>query len=313
MGKICYCLRLVKLGVILLNWNNGLATAAAARMACGWKSCNPAIFVIDNGSADNCRGALAAECPRANYTYNNLNLGFGGGNNVGIKRALAAGCDTIMLLNNDAVMREADVVQLGRTLAGDRKMGVVGPVLKETNGKGQAVWSVGGRDITCHIRTHRRVDGEGLRKLRGGGPIPTAYVPGTVFMARSYIFRNIGLFAEDYFFSGEAADFCEQVRRAGLAVLVDPQAEAVHEVDHGSSVRETLYRYYNLRNRFLFVRRHCSRRRFALVPYLTACGLAMIAVSAARLKFESARAAWLGLRDGLAGRFGNRNVAIIGI
>ena len=303
----------MKLGVILLNWNNGLATAAAARMAYGWKSCNPAIFVIDNGSADNCRGALAAECPRANYLYSKDNVGYGGGNNLGIKKAIGAGCDTIMLLNNDAVMREGDVAQLGRTLAGDRKVGVVGPALKETTRDGKPAWFLGGRDITRHIRTHRQVDEAGLRELRSGGPISVDYIPGTVFMARSYMFRNIGLLEEEYFFSGETADFCELVRRSGLTVLVDPQAEAVHDVDHGSVVRETLYRYYNLRNRFLFMRRHRVSRRGVLIPFWAACGLAMVVATAARLKFDSAHAAWLGLRDGLAGRFGNRNVAIIGI
>lgn len=303
----------MRLGVILLNWNNALATAATARMAYGWKSCNPEIFVVDNGSADNCRGALAAECPRANYTYSSVNLGYGGGNNLGIKKAVGTGCDTIILLNNDVFMREADVVQLGRTLARDRKVGVVGPVLKETNSKGENAWCVGGRDIARHILTHRRVDENGLKRLRMGGPVSVEYIPGTVFMARGYMFRNIGLLEEEYFFSGEAADFCELARRGGLTVLVDPQAEAVHEIDHGSVVRETLYRYYNLRNRFLFVRRHRARRRAALTACWAARGLAMVAASAARLKFDSARAVWLGLRDGLAERFGNRNVSIIGI
>jgi GT2 family glycosyltransferase len=301
----------VKLGVILLNWNSGLVTAAAARMAAGWKSCNPAVFVVDNGSADNCRGAMASECPQVNYYYSNRNLGYAGGNNIGIKKAIGSGCDTIMLLNNDATLREEDVNRLAKTLNGDRKIGIVGPLLKESH-NGVEEWSAGGRDIATHIRTRRRVDAGGRKALRGTGPIAVDYVPGTVLMARSFMFRNIGMLEEEYFFSGEIADFCESARRGGFSAVIDPEVEAAHVTDDASLLRATLYRYYNLRNRFLFIRRHRARQALLLRAWWIACGMIMTGKAALRFDFPAARAARLGLTDGLAGHFGDRNNLILG-
>ena len=301
----------MKLGVILLNWNNGLVTAAAARMAAGWKSCNTAVYVVDNGSADNCRGALASECPQVNYFYSNKNLGYGAANNLAIRKAISSGCDTILLLNNDATIREDDVNRLARTLNSDRTIGIVGPLLKERHG-GREDWSVGGLNIATHIRTRRRVDADGRKALRGKGPIAVDYVPGTVLMARSYVFRNIGMLEEEYFFSGEIADFCECARRGGFVSMVDPDVEAAHTIDDTSLVRASLYRYYNLRNRFLYIRRQRARQALWLRPWWTVCGLAMIVKTGLLLDMPAARAARLGMRDGLAGRFGDRNNLVLG-
>ena len=61
---------------------------------------------------------------------------------------------------------------------------------------------------------------------------------------------------EEYFFSGEVADFCTRVHARGMGCAVYSGCVATHESDTGSAVRDTLYNYYTLRNRFLFVKRN---------------------------------------------------------
>ena len=131
------------------------------------------------------------------------------------------------------------------------------------------------------------------------------YVPGTVALVRAEVFRRVGLFDEDYIFSGEMADFCRRAGGQGYASAVCPHARATHAP--GGGARSTLYRYYTLRNRFLYSRKFYPSRRALFACGWSAVGLAMAARSLIQGRPVEARAAWRALRDGLAGRFGNRN------
>ena len=71
------------------------------------------------------------------------------------------------------------------------------------------------------------------------------------------VFEQIGLLDEEFFFSGEIADFCKRARNGGHRVCVDLEVEARHDAsDTPQTRRETLYVYYSLRNRFLYAKKH---------------------------------------------------------
>ena len=86
-------------------------------------------------------------------------------------------------------------------------------------------------------------------------------VPGTVALVRRQVFERVGLLDEAYFFGGEMADLCHRARLCGFRSVTDPGARAQHDLDRSSETRQTLHRYYIVRNRFLFVRKHYPRRR----------------------------------------------------
>jgi hypothetical protein len=103
---------------------------------------------------------------------------------------------------------------------------------------------------------------------------PVNYVSGTVFLARSSILREIGLLDEEYFFSGETADICKRARDRGHMVCVHLEAVAEHDTHRTPHhLRDTLYVYDNLRNRFLYVRKHYPRKAMVYFGYWTSVGL----------------------------------------
>lgn len=94
--------------------------------------------------------------------------------------------------------------------------------------------------------------------------------------------------------------------------MTEPRARAEHDLDRSAGDRRILHLYYVVRNRFLFVRKHYPRRRAWL--YARWAGRAGVTALAAfgRGDRRRARAAALGVADGLRGRFGGQNERVLG-
>ncbi len=240
----------MQLAVVILNWNRTDDTIRCARSVAGWIRLKPSIWLVDNASQDGKR--LIGAIPGATVLANTDNLGFAGGNNVAFRHILEQGsADAILLLNNDAEIGEADVQALLDSLAQNPDLAVVGPRLREVDARGHSIEYAGGRDIARHLRTRRHAN-----PAHQAGLLQTAYVPGAAVLVRTEALNVLGLFDEDFFFSGELADFCERARKRGLRCAVRLDATAIHRLEAAAAQRDTLHAYYALRNRFLFVRKH---------------------------------------------------------
>ncbi|MBU4366052.1 MAG: glycosyltransferase family 2 protein [Verrucomicrobia bacterium] len=306
----------MNVAVVILNWNQAAATIRCVEAVAAWTHVAPDIWVVDNASQDGSRDLIPKQCPTAHVLASDSNLGFAGGNNLALRRILSAQSDVVLLLNNDAVITEDQVQHLLTELETHPCLGLVGPLLDERRGLParsapakaglQQVFIAGGRDIARHLGTRHEEKAADLPALIATHRLlDVDYVPGTVALIRAEVFRIVGLFDEDYFFSGEMADFCRRAGVQGYASAVCPHAWATHEP--GGGARSTLYRYYTLRNRFLYIRKFNPSRRALYACLWSAVALAMAARSLIQGRPVEARAAWRALRDGLAGRFGNRN------
>jgi hypothetical protein len=184
-------------------------------------------------------------------------------------------------------------------------LAVVGSLLEE----GGKIYA-GGRNIGAHSRT--RIPYEPKDGNSEPGLIAVDYVPGSALLVRREAFEKVGLLDEEFFFSGEIADFCMRVQLAGLKCAVYTGCQASHAPDANSTLRETLYNYYTLRNRFLFIRRHLRYTKLFWSLRWVAEGIVQIIIALLKGRRKRARALWLGLRDGVTGRFGDRNAQFIG-
>ncbi len=293
----------MRLAVIVLNWNAGPETIRCVQRLSSWQRMPPTIWVVDNASTDGSVEAIAEACPGARLVRNAANLGFAGGNNQGLQQALAAKSAPILLLNNDASIDEPSAMRLCMTLVECEELGFVGPLLF-SSGEPQRLLSAGGLDIATHIHTHtsRLTPGPDIRLVD--------YVPGTAVMIRPEALA-VGLFDEDYFFSGEMADLCERARALGLGSAIDTRARAIHVPGDPSCLRDTLYAYYSLRNRFLFVRKLRPRQKAWLYGYWLLVGMTMKAKAILDGRSDRAHAIQLALSDGLRGRFGGQNERVL--
>ena len=80
------------------------------------------ILIVDNGSPDGSGARLHARYPNADYLQTDRNLGYCGGNNLGLKRAMDGGADYVLVLNNDTVVEKSCVREL---MLGAKGEGVV--------------------------------------------------------------------------------------------------------------------------------------------------------------------------------------------
>jgi GT2 family glycosyltransferase len=295
------------LAVILLNWHHETQTLACAAAVLSWKAIEPRLFVVDNESTPASRRALAADLPAGSLICSAANLGYGGGNNLGIKQALGAGVDHVLLLNADAAISPDAVTRLLRRLEADPAISILGPVIKEMDG-GRPRLLAGGRSIARHLSTRISMRPEDVRTLPGYPLAQVDYVPGMVLLARASLFEEIGLLDEEFFFSGEIADFCARARQRGHKVCIDLEVEAEHDLGRTpTTVRETLHVYYGLRNRFLYVRKHHAPSKIGYFVYWTMIAGAVIARALWRGRWGRARAVGWALVDAWSDRYGNRN------
>ena len=284
----------MKRAVILLNWNQTAAVAAQLERLAAWPAPRPDIWVVDNASTEEEAVRLPARFPSAHFIRNPANLGYAGGINAGLRAARTSGAETALLLNNDAEITPDAVRALEATLDADARLGAVGPALDET----PAGYSYGGRSPARHLDTRRR------RAPPRAAETPMTdvdYVPGTVALLRLDWADRIGGLDEEYFFSGEMADWCARLRTAGGRCAIRTDVLARHYADDSARIRPTLYRYYTLRNRFRYARRHAAPA--ARFYWLAVGGLMWLRAAGS----PAVRAAVTqALRDGWNGRFGPR-------
>jgi hypothetical protein len=287
-----------ELAVIVINWNNAPDTIKCLEYLASWESLKPDLYVVDNASADDSLQRIESQFRDTRIIRSKKNLGFAGGNNLGIKKAMENGAREILLLNNDAKIEEADTSRMLARMRARPDIAVIGPRIRA----GNTVMAGGcdiGHNLDTHIHWESTMGIEGIKKVE--------YVPGTVFLVRSEAIEKVGLLDEDYFFSGEIADFCRRIYNAGMVCCVDMSAEAIHGEEKPSGMRNTLYAYYSARNRFLYVKKHGERKRIALYGMWVRYFLQDMALSIARGDLAHSRAIALALFDGMTGTFGDHN------
>ncbi len=183
-------------------------------------------------------------------------------------------------------------------------------IVEEHNGSRRRY--IGGRDIARHALTKIVAIGEDLSAIEGYPLHKVDYVSGTVFLARARVFEDVGLLDERYFFSGEIADFCKRASAKSHTAYVDLDVEAHHDIGHaGPDLRDTLYAYYTLRNRHLYVRKHHDPEKLQYFAFWAKEGTLDILRALKRWNFAKARAIVLALTDAYTGRYGNQNAKFL--
>jgi len=287
-----------QLGIILLNWNAAEHTARYVKSLREWHRLTFCVYVVDNGST---QGTLQFEengdIPVC-LLKSPINRGYAGGNNIGIRKAIEEGCEYILLLNNDAFISEENVELLLNKLQKNADIGCIGPSIHE----GDHVF-LGGRDIGIYP-IPRNISSHAMKKEE---IIYVDYVPGMAFLTRREVIERIGFLDEQFFFSGEIADFCRRAVKEGFQCAICPKIRADHVLESDNPYRNTLYQYYSLRNRFLFVRKHHAKLRWILEPFWVLVGIRMYIRMIRMWQKKESMAYRMAIVDGMRGVFGDRN------
>jgi hypothetical protein len=210
---------LPKVFVIILNYNgkDTIKSCLDSVFCCDYP--NFEVVVVDNDSKDGSLELAKNLYSKFHFIKNEKNIGFSGGNNIGIRFALEKIADYVFLLNNDATL-EKDTLSKLIASAEKEKAGIFSPLIYACDNK---IWYSGGIIKWAQMRN---VHASQLPK--GDDPYSTAYVTGCAMLVKKEVFKKIGLFSEDYFLYYEDADFCVRAKKEGFDSMVVPTAKITH-------------------------------------------------------------------------------------
>ncbi|MHB0999877.1 MAG: glycosyltransferase family 2 protein [Armatimonadota bacterium] len=207
------------------------------------------IYVVDNASSDGTSEAIEKQFPDAVIIRSETNLGFAGGNNLGLKSILADGLDAVFLLNDDAVVSGDAVGTLVNGGYHDDSVGVLAPKILLYSDP-EIVWSSGG-DVDPHTGvTYQRNFGKKDNKADTVSEID--YSVGCAMLIKSEVIRQVGMIDERYFTYYEETDWCRRIRNAGYRILYIPESRVLHKVPLVVNNRNNAAYYYT-RNRLLYL------------------------------------------------------------
>ena len=221
------------------------------------------VVVVDNNSSDSSTIKVKKNFPGVKLIENQTNLGYTGGNNVGIKYALENLADYVLIVNPDTTLDKNLLVELLNLATKEPKAGILGPKIYFAPGFeyhkdryhradwGNIIWWAGGVVDWNNVTTiHRGVDEVGLGRFTKSEE--TDVVAGAVMLVKREVFEKIGLFDEKYFLYFEESDFCLRAKKAGFDLWYVPGAIAWHKNAKSAGVGSSLQDYYTTRNQLLF-------------------------------------------------------------
>jgi GT2 family glycosyltransferase len=215
------------------------------------------LYLVDNSAGPSTENAIVEgmrKYPIAGFTYidSGGNVGVAAGNNIGIRKALADGCEEILLLNNDILIKQDFLLGKMAELAKKADLVTVKIYYHDTG----LVWMAGG-----HM-DHRRALGvhEGMKIVDHPGlniPGYITYAPTCFLLVKSSVFRQVGMMDEQYFAYYDDTDFVLRCTKAGYKLWYEPTLHLFHKVSSSSGGDSSpFYIYYGNRNKIYFIRKH---------------------------------------------------------
>lgn len=214
------------------------------------------VILVDNASKKDPTDFITKNYPEVNLIVSKDNLGFSGGNNLGIR---AAKGEYLFFVNNDAEVTEGCIETLLQLFNKVPDLGIVSPRIcydPAANNNQQIIQYVGATPV--HPITARNVILGEMEMDEGQytQAEETAYVHGAAMMTTRKVVEKAGMMPEEFFLYYEELDWSERIRNKGFKVYVEPNALVYHKESLSVGKVSTLKTFYHNRNRIFFVRRN---------------------------------------------------------
>ena len=238
--------------IVVLNYKGPKDTVDCLESLTRLDYPNYDVIIVDNDSSDDLVAVIRRSYPDVEILKTGENLGYVGGNNIGIQWALENQSDYVLLLNNDTEVASDFLSRLVTVAESDSSVGVVGPTIYYFD-RPKVIWSAGGaidwkRGQTTMVGLEEVDDGQWGEK-----PRPVDFITGCALLAKSHVFRRVGLLDARFFAYYEETEWCVRVARAGYKILHVPRAIVWHKISPTARAISPTVRYYMTRNRLLFL------------------------------------------------------------
>ena len=217
----------MKLVILVLNWNQGAATVACLDTLHRAELLGAEIIVIDNGSRDGSIETLRAAYPAQRLIALPENLGYAGGNNAGLRVALAEGADLVLVLNNDTLVSPDFLPPLLLAMEQTTHAAAVCSAIHRADRPEMLNVAYSevrfGERNAVKLKGVNALPGEGFTERR-----EVEAVVGCCVLMRGAALREVGLLDEAYFAYHEDIDWSLRARRAGWTLVYEPFSRVYH-------------------------------------------------------------------------------------
>ena len=239
-----------KLSIITINYN-GLKDTCELIDSIPFNN-DLEVIVVDNASTQDEASIISERYPQVKVIRSQQNLGFAGGNNLGIKKAQG---NYILLINNDTYFKEFNIDPLINRLESSDRIGIVCPKLRFAWGNNPIQYA--GYTPLSSITVRNQAIGFGEEDHgQYDTAHPTPYAHGAAMLIKREAIEKVGLMPECYFLYYEELDWSMMFTRAGYNIWYDPACTVYHKESQATGQNSPLRTYYITRNRLLLVKRN---------------------------------------------------------
>ncbi|MFT4031639.1 MAG: glycosyltransferase family 2 protein [Siphonobacter sp.] len=229
------------------------------------------IIVVDNASRERLSSVIFEGLyPKLKIIRSEVNLGFTGGNNLGMAQASG---DYFFIVNNDTEPEGQLVEELLEPFAKDSQIGVTCPKIKFFD-QPDIVQFAGYNPMNLFTGTATPIglyEKDGIQFDTSGY---TCFAHGCAMMVKKEVIQKVGRFAEKFFLYYEELDWSQRIIDGGFKIYYQASALILHKESVSVGPNSPLKTYYLTRNRILFIRRHGkSFQRFVFYLFFAFCVL----------------------------------------
>jgi len=294
-----------RVAIILVNWNGYAMTKDCINSILENPSSAYQIVVVDNGSTDGSVQKLREAFPQIHLIASSENLGFTGGNNLGMRWALEQGFDYSFLLNNDTFVGSGFLEPMLTFMDEHPQTGAVQPRICFAHDQ-SLIWNAGAAYHPwlgiATTRGYNKTDGPQFAQT-----MPLDWITGCAFFIRNEVLRQIGLFEPAFFTYYEDVDLSFRIVKAGYGLHYLPTSVIYHIAGmSGKTIAKgkegylhASVHYHNVRNRIWIWRRYSQVWNWpSILAYHLFYFVGMLLYFLMRGRLEKLAATWKGIRDG---------------
>lgn len=240
--------------IITVNYNQPETTEALLQSVISKNNYQEIqMIVVDNGSQNDPVPGWKNKYPWVHFVRSENNLGFAGGNNLGIRESTG---DYLFLINNDTEVTPGLIGSLSAQLEKNPQVGIISPKIKYFDAPDTLQYA-GFTSMNYYSARNQCIgqfekDAGQYDHLTG----KTGFAHGAAMMVRKCALKKAGLMPEQFFLYYEELDWCDRFKRIGYEVWVDMQAVIYHKESISVGENSMLKTYFMNRNRMLYIRRN---------------------------------------------------------
>ena len=259
------------------------------------------VIVVDNASRNQEADTTSKRYPQVRVIKSEKNLGFAGGNNIGIQ---AAQGKYLLLINNDTYFKDFNIRPLINRMESSPKIGIVCPKIRFAWGNNPIQYAGYSRLSRVSVRNHAI----GFNDEDNGQhdtAHPTPYAHGAAMLIRRDAIEKVGLMPDCYFLYYEELDWSMMFTHAGYQIWYEPNCTIYHKESQATGQNSPLRTYYLTRNRLLLVRRNPQEfnKMLAYIYLIGIVTLRDIVKYTISARFNLLKATLQGLRDFIFKRY----------